>query len=118
MSGIEILGIVTKSIAFIYLHRSSVSSNSSGNVHSLTGYVNWSLAPFTIDRLLDSNSFPAFSAHNLPLYDNESNILPNSSNSALYLPYVDTDCMVRKFPEVKDYLFTFENTGIGNESQP
>ena len=78
--------------------------------------MNWSLAPFTVDRLLDGRSFPAFTAHELPLFDVEGNVLPNSSNSALYLPYVDTDCMIRRFPDIRQHLVEVDNTVLGNST--
>ena len=78
--------------------------------------MNWSLSPFPVDRLLDGHSFPAFTAHQLPLFDVEGNVLPNQSDSALYLPYVDIDCMVRKFPDIRDHLVEFNDTRLTENS--
>ena len=81
--------------------------------------MNWSLAPFTVERLLDGRTFPAFTAHELPLFDVEGNVLPNTSDSALYLPYVDTDCMIKRFPDIRQHLVEIGNTGLtGNTTKP
>ena len=69
--------------------------------------MNWSLSPFYIDVLLDGEAFPAVSAQQLGLFDNDGNALDedrgrpymsanrgDNSSDLLYLPYVDFGCLI------------------------
>ena len=69
------------------------------NQSRLSGYVDWSLANFTVDKLLDGEAFPAFSAHELQVYDRDGEVIEVessvfSSNFAVFVPFVDWDCLV------------------------
>ena len=77
------------------------------NFTGLQGFVNWSLSPFLIDVLFDGEAFPAVSAQQLGLFNNDGNSLgenngepvgvdvPNTDDSTLlYLPYADIECLI------------------------
>ena len=63
----------------------------------LSGYVNWSLSEFPVEVLLDGNAFPAFTAHELPLYDdNGDEVMGADDSPLLYLPWIDFDCLMEQ----------------------
>ena len=77
------------------------------NLMGIQGYVNWSLNPFYIDALLDGEAFPAVSAQQLSLFNNDGDSLnegdgrpymsPNggdNSSNLLYLPYINFTCLL------------------------
>lgn len=73
--------------------------------------MDWTLSDFTVVKLLDGSAFPAFSAQELQLYDINGDIITGRNGSnALYLPYVDFDCLVRMDPNFLGLLQNFSNT--------
>ena len=106
-------------------------SNRPEGTPGLSGYVNWSLTTFTVDKLLDGDTFPAFSAQELQVYDTAGNILPEaesggffSSNDeyGVYLPFVDFECLSQatlnsgRQNNFGDYLLTLNGTSAGGVS--
>ena len=71
----------------------------------LNGYIDWSLSNFTLQKLADGMSFPAFSAQELEIYDNDGNVLTRTRDGieqdVLYLPYVDFNCLIMEAPELE-----------------
>lgn len=81
------------------LHPSPPSLPPSSNQDpALQGFVDWSLTNFTVNKLLEG-AFPAFSAHELQVYDRAGEILQDddsslfSSNFAVFVPFVDFECL-------------------------
>lgn len=70
-----------------------------------SGYLDWSLSPFKVYNLLDGRAFPAFTSHELQVYDLSGN--PNSDefgNALLFLPFINFSCLEQQFPELSQYL--------------
>lgn len=82
----------------------------------LSGYVDWSLANFTLDKLIDGSAFPAFSAHELTLYNSDGNEIENGDDKYMYVPFVNFDCLQNMSSTTFNFT-TFENiTGLPDET--
>lgn len=83
----------------------------------LSGFIDWSLTNFTLDKLVDGRTFPAFTAHELQLYNNNGDIIqmppnlttnnPPATSDILYLPYVNFDCLAEMFDSIERALYNF-----------
>ena len=76
----------------------------------LTGYVNWSLSSFTLDKLLDG-AFPTYAALQLDLYNALDEVEPDPNDEdedVAYLPFIDFDCMA----DMADMGFTTYNSSM------
>ena len=74
--------------------------------------MDWSLAKFTVNKLLDGRAFPSFRAHELQLYNTAGEILGNDTSDALYLPYINFNCIVAQDPSFAQYLSGYNDTGL------
>jgi hypothetical protein len=85
----------------------------------LSGFVDWSLSDFNVNKLLDGKAFPAFSAHELQVYDMDGEVIEGESAGdttfAAYVPYVDFNCLMdrasdRDAANLENALTHFNNT--------
>ena len=82
-------------------------------VSPLSGFVDWSLTNFTVEKLLDGNSFPAYDFQKLSLFDVDGTELTGNStkdNAVLYLPFVNFTCLAENVPRIP--LHGFTSTGL------
>ena len=78
-----------------------------------SGYVNWSLTTFTLEKLVDGNTFPAFAAHELQLYDMDGEVITrdpqeggrSGEDGVLYLPYINFTCLLENLNLNEEDLF-------------
>ena len=72
----------------------------------LSGFLDWSLTNFTIDKLVDGQAFPAFTAHELQIYLKEGDEKFEIGNEdVLYLPFINLSCLADRQMQMGKNLF-------------
>lgn len=94
--------------------------------------MDWSLTNFTVDKLLDGDAFPAFSAHELQVYDRNGDVIEigesslfGGGNFGVFAPFIDWECVLQTTENatlrnnLMDLLMTFNDTdavaGLGGQ---